>query len=583
MKPKSRLSIFRTINALRKLIHKLEVPAEEFVGTVLTVWCSQVYKALGDHGLPVSKSLRREPRLVEFVDFLRNADFLESTYWLSSAYAMLADEAHRKELALFFTPPSLVRGLLDDLAAQGANFDEDTFYDPACGGAAFLAPIALRMRDGLREKGKTSTQILVHIEAHLQGTDVEPTLCKLSRHFLRMALHSEIAESGVNPYFKVCIGDSLLSPKVLPKASRVVVCNPPYRKMTSDELEPLRDSFEHIIEAQPNIYALFIARCVDLAGEAGLVGLVTPTSFLSGQYFRKLRTYLMGHTDVAHIGMVSSRLGVFIDVEQETALCILRKRPAAQSHADAVKVSVVSGSGTYTDVGKCALPNSGAAWPIPRAPDDVRLLAVASDVKFRLADYGYRVRIGLFVWNRDLRPSYATKKLATREKARHALPLIWSKDIVVDGREAKLVFEPEGVGDDKHAFVDLGGLELPGVIRQPSVVLQRVTSNDQPLRLVAAAVPDEFFSKYKGFVGENHIVVLEQSCDAPAVTPQQLAALLRSKPVDRYFRCISGATNVSAFELNQLVLPDPAKLQEALAVSDSMDLAALRALGVEEI
>lgn len=581
MKPKSRLSIFRAISKLRKLLHDLDVSAAELVGTVLTAWCSQEYRALGPHGLPVSKALRSERQLVDFVGFLSGTNFLKSTYWLSSAYAMLADEAHRRKLALFFTPPSLVRGLLDDLAAQGAKFEDHTFYDPACGGAAFLAPIALQMRDRLRKKGKTSMQILTHIVDHLQGTDVEPTLCALSRHFLRMALHAEIQETGINPHFKVSIGNSLLTPKVVPTAHRVVVCNPPYRKMTAEEVQPLRESFEHIIEAQPNIYALFIARCVDLAGDSGLVGLVTPTSFISGQYFRRLRSYLMANTHVAHIGIVSSRLGVFIDVEQDTALCILRKKSAEQSHAADVKVSVVSGSGVYTDVGDCTLPNSGAAWPIPRAPDDVRLLAAARGVKFRLVDYGYRVRIGLFVWNRDVRPSFASSRHAKREKARHAVPLIWSKDIVLEGGEANLVFEPDGVGDDKHAFVDLGGIDSPGVIRRPSVVLQRVTSSGQPLRLVAAAVPEEFLAKYKGFVGENHLVVLEQSRDDPSVTPLQLAALLRSKPIDRYFRCISGATNVSAFELNQLVLPDPAKLQVALATIESMDLAVLRAFGVE--
>ncbi|MCA3100965.1 MAG: N-6 DNA methylase [Rhodocyclaceae bacterium] len=583
MNPKSRLSLFRAIKELRKLLVEHDVSAKRFVGTVLTSWCRQAYKAIGPHGLPVSKALRREPQLVAFVDFLCTADFLESTYWLSSAYAMLADDAHRKKLALFFTPPSLVRGLLDDLGSQGAKFEEHTFYDPACGGAAFLAPIALRMRDRLREKGKTSLQILRHIEEHLRGTDVEPTLCALSRHFLRMALHAEIQQTGVNPCFKVGIGDSLRSSKGVPKARRVVVCNPPYRKMTAEEVAPLRKSFKHIIEAQPNIYALFIARCVELAGNSGLVGLVTPTSFLSGRYFHKLRSYLMANTDLVHIGMVSSRLGVFIDVEQETALCILRKWPVHQSHASNVKVSVVSGNGVYTHVGECALPNSGAAWPIPRTPEDVKLLAVASRIKFRLVDYGYRVRIGLFVWNRDVRPCFASRKLARRGKARHALPLVWSKDIVVTGDEAKLVFEPDSRGDDKDAFVDLGGLNLRGVIRRPSVVLQRVTSNDQPLRLVAAAVPEKFRAKYKGFVGENHIVVLEQFRDDPAIAPQHLAALLRSKPIDRYFRCISGATNVSAFELNQLVLPDPARLQAALAKSESMDLAVLRAFGVEAI
>jgi len=275
--------------------------------------------------------------------------------------------------------------------------------------------------------------------------------------------------------------------------------------------------------------------------------------------------------------MVSSRLGVFIDVEQETALCILKRKAPAYARSTKVRVSVVSGKGVYADVGECALPNSGAAWPIPRECDDVKLLALAGSLKHRLPDYGYRVRIGLFVWNRDERPAYASIKHAKKAGARHALPLIWSKDIVLTRSGAKVAFLPDETNLYKDRFVDLGSCDQPGVITRPSVVLQRVTSNGQLLRLVAAHIPDTLMRKYKGFVGENHIVILEQAVERPAVTPRQLATLLRSRPVDRYFRCISGATNVSAFELSQLVLPDPAILKQELAKGGPVDDSVMRA------
>jgi adenine-specific DNA-methyltransferase len=60
-----------------------------------------------------------------------------------------------------------------------------------------------------------------------------------------------------------------------------------------------------------------------------------------------------------------------------------------------------------------------------------------------------------------------------------------------------------------------------------------------------------------------------------------MAEPLRSWPVDRYFRCISGATNVSAFELNQLVLPDPAALKLELQKGGSMDDAVRRTIGLD--
>jgi adenine-specific DNA-methyltransferase len=569
----SKGSIKRQIRRLGRLAEDLGCEVSAVVGTVLAVWCSKDFPALPRANLPFSKPLASEANFQTFVELLRPLSFLEATYWLSSTYAILSKEDYRKELAMYFTPVSLTRGLLDDLAKQGVDFGSQSFLDPACGGAAFLAPIALRMRSALLAQGKTARQILKHAEAHLRGTDVDKSLCELSKHFLCMALHREIQQSGYQPKFDVAVANSLEQLNILIGTIDVVVCNPPYRKMTAAELEPLRPSFADVIEAQPNLYGLFTSLCVRLLRQGGLAALVTPTSFLSGQYFSKLRKFLMRHTDIEHIGMVSDRSGVFIDVEQETALTVLRRRVEVERKQVRAKVSVVSGGGIYQDVGECLLPNGGAVWPIPRSIEDVALLRAALKSRFRLADYGYRVRIGAYVWNRDKRPKYESIKDVRRAKSRSAMPLLWSRDISANGT---VHFDGSEMSGDEHRFVDLGDKRHSSVVTRPSVVIQRVTSNDQPRRLVAGAVPKHVFDIYGGFVGENHVVILEQEADKPALSPAKLAKLLASRPVERYFRCISGATNVSAFELRQLVLPDPEILKSELKRCTSMEEAVVR-------
>jgi adenine-specific DNA-methyltransferase len=356
----------------------------------------------------------------------------------------------------------------------------------------------------------------------------------------------------------------------------VVACNPPYRKMTATELAPLRTLYQDVFEAQPNLYGLFIGLSVKLLKEGGCAALVTPTSFLSGQYFSKLRTFLMQNAVIEHIGMVSDRLDVFIDVEQETALTVLKRRAIPHAGVTTAKVSVVSTRGEYTDVGPSTLPNSGAAWPIPRAVDDVPLLKAAIASGFHLLDYGYRPRIGAFVWNRDLRPTFESARQVKRANCKTALPLLWSGDIALDG---SVTFDGAPKADE-HLFVDLGSISHSSAVYKPSVILQRVTSNTQARRLVAAAVPERLFEDYGGFVGENHVVILEPVVDAPALSPTELAALLRVEIVDRCFRCISGATNVSAFELAQLALPDPAVLKAHISSGASLTEAVHRAYGL---
>ncbi len=566
----SRLTLFRQIRSLGAAGRECKASPSAVVGTALATWCATDFEVLPSSGLPYSKKLAATPALQTFVNAVRQLGFVEASYWLSSAYAMLADESHRKQLAMFFTPASLTRGLLNDLADQGVDFGSQSFLDPACGGAAFLAPIALRMRDALAAQGVGPEAILRHIEGHLYGTDLDNTLCALSAHFLRMALHSEICATGYLPDFKVHRANSLRELSSMFGLLDVVVCNPPYRKMTVDELVPLRRLYGEVIESQPNLYGLFIALCVRLLREGGRAALVTPTSFLSGQYFSALRKFLSRNTEIEHIGMVSDRLGVFIDVEQETALTVLRRNaPAAEADVWA-DVSVVSAAGQYQSVGKCLLPRNGEVWPIPRAVEDVPLLQAAGTSAYRLSDYGYRVRIGAFVWNRDKRPTFQCAREVSRARCCTAVPLLWSADISLDGQ---VRFDEATAKAGEHRFVDLGSREHASVVAKPAVVLQRVTSNTQARRLVAAPVPRQLFEEYGGFVGENHLVVLESTAESPILTPEELAGLLAVPAVDRFFRCISGATNVSAFELGQLSLPDPHRLKQLLKNGLSMSQA----------
>jgi adenine-specific DNA-methyltransferase len=199
------------------------------------------------------------------------------------------------------------------------------------------------------------------------------------------------------------------------------------------------------------------------------------------------------------------------------------------------------------------------------------MLEVVSKSPWRISDYGYRVRIGIFVWNRDQRPTFFEREAEAPDAGDELFPLIWSSDIGTDlrlkfGIKANALLEP--------SWVRFENADHPGVVKNQAVVLQRVTSNDQPKRLVGAVVSGDFIQCYGGFVAENHVVVLEQV--TPGFAPRDLARLLSCLPVDRYFRCISGSTNVSAYELRHLPLPNPSDVG-ALPKDSSVDAAVMAA------
>lgn len=568
--PNQKTQLKRHISQLKSLLAKYGVTPVVLVGTILRAWTAQVSPKMSSSTLPVSPKLLAEPLVARFVERLAGHSLLESAYWLSSAFTLLGDEQERQRLATYFTPPSITKCLLDELAGEGVDFGTQAFFDPACGGAAFLAPIAVRMRDALRAKSVPEAEILKHIENHLFGTDVEPTLCALSRHFLQMVLIDEIAACGRVPTLRVQCADSLTKLTDMFGQVDVVVCNPPYRKMKADEVARLRPAYDEVIEAQPNLYSIFLALSIRLLREGGVAALVTPTSFLSGRNFTLLRAYLIAQTQVRSIGIVSDRKGVYIDVEQETALTLVRRTCTEGERLGPTRVSVVASDGAYRAVGLSTLPAAGTLWPIPRMEGDAALLRVIGASPFRLTDYGVTARIGAYVWNRDTRLNYFSLKQARVERARTAVPLLWSSDVRADG---KLHFTEKKKVNGEPNFIDYGSREHTSVIRRASVLLQRVTSNDMPRRLVGAAVPKALIERYGGFAGENHTVILEQHAPDAPLSSATLAAVLACDSIDRAFRCISGSTNVSTYELGQLPLPDPQVLAKLLARGMDIDRA----------
>ncbi|WP_157221428.1 N-6 DNA methylase [Herbaspirillum sp. YR522] len=544
------------------------------IGTIVVLWSKRQAPALSCAGLEYLSSLAKTPEVQRFVDWLCQQDFLEGAYWLSSAYSIWAGVDYRKQLAMFFTPPSLTKRLLDDLENAGASFVAHSFFDPACGGAAFLAPIAQRMKAALKALGKTPTQIIRHVEDKLFGTDLDPLLCRMSCQFLSIVLAEEIAAIRATPNFHVSTANSLVETADLHGKLDVIVCNPPYRKMPADEVALYREHFVATGDPQPNLYSLFLELGLKLLRPTGMAGFVTPTSFMSGRYFSKLRTYLLENSHIANIGIVSDRAGIFIDVEQETALTILKRRVNSGGVQTSANVSVVSKQGDFKSVGSCNLPGGGYTWPIPRAEGDADLIRIISTSKYRLSDYGFLPRTGCFVWNRDKRATFYHPSEARAADATAAYPLLWSSDITTDG---EVQFGHSKKAMQEPSYVDVGNNSSPSIQRRPSLVLQRVTSNDQPLRLVAGVVPAYILQRHGGFVCENHVLALESLTEEPRVPLELLVKLLGSWPVDRYFRSISGANNVSIFELQQLPLPGPTRLMALVKEGLPIDEAVLKA------
>lgn len=171
--PATRLKFYRRVKALAPLVEDSPDLVERLVKGLLHLWQQVSYPSLVADRIPYGSSgFLEEEAVQDFAKWLSEEPFNEAAYWLATAYAILVGDAVRTERALYFTPPLLAERVIDNLLQHGASLTAHHWHDPACGGAAFLVPIAQRMSAALAKTDMSASKKLAHIESHLSGNDL---------------------------------------------------------------------------------------------------------------------------------------------------------------------------------------------------------------------------------------------------------------------------------------------------------------------------------------------------------------------------------------------------------------------------
>lgn len=525
------------------------------VRSTLALVLESAYPRLVGLGLLAgAPKLTNRPELQGFATWLQGTQFLETAFWLSSAYAHLMSAERRGQQALFFTPPTLSSRLITSLRRQGVRLRTSRFADPSCGGSAFLAPVAMELARELGLAGWNSKRIVTHVENHVAGFELDPVLCELSRAFLNMALYKHVCKAGRLLEPRIVLGDALTTALPETEGYDVVISNPPYRKLTAEEFARLPETYRHLVNGQPNLYALFVDLSLRLTKPGGYLGLLTPAGFFGGRSFGPLRSLLRRESCANQIDFIEPRIGAFLNVEQETALTVLCKSAGRLSP---ISVFVTTDGQDFTPLGAHKLPSEASApWVLPRSPEELTALQAFASQRWRLEDYGYEPKTGFLVPHRMPVP-----RLPRKGNRLWVCPLIWATQIGKDG----IHHFRSGRGDHADIFVDVSGYGCDRVLTTPSVALQRTSSKDQSRRVRCAPITQAFVDEHGGYMGENHVCfIVPIAGRQPAVSIEVLATILNSIPVDRVFRCLSGTATVSAYELRAMPMPDPVVVRRAL-------------------
>lgn len=512
----------------------------------------------------------------EISEYFISLNIMEYAYLLGNIYTMLLPNSYRANNGIYYTPPMLAERLLDILAAEGADWATANILDPACGGGAFLVTVSNRMLGDYRIKELPAETKLSHLEQHLAGIEIDKFAGWLTQVLLDIITYPEAVAAGRRIKAVIKIKDTIKYALHGKRRFDVIVGNPPYGRVKLDD--DTRKAYERSLYGHANLYGLFIDASLRLKKPEGLVGFVTPTSFLGGKYFSNLRNLLSQTAPPLAIDFVAVRAGVFDQVLQET--CLVTFGQNAEKSVTVSKISIESNTYNIERIGSFKVKNGNNPWIIAREPTEAYIVNRVKNIKTTLDDYGYKVSTGQLVWNR-------LKDQITELPTDRSKPIIWAEAITADGQ-----FTFDYQYRNKLQYITVTDKQDFLICNKSVVLVQRTTAKEQNRRLHTCVLPQAFIDKWNGVVVENHVNIVHSVTDCPGISLEALSLILNSQTVDRIFRCLSGSVAVSATELHALPLPPVKKVKEIeeliaaghnrKAIADMVERIISKAYGLED-
>lgn len=368
-----------------------------------------------------------------------------------------------------------------------------------------------------------------------------------------------LRDAGHEMSFVIRVEDFILSRSELslfgaaPEASfDLAILNPPYFKVRKESMHA--QAMKHIVHGQPNIYAFFMAVVADLLRCGGEMVAITPRSYFNGLYFRRFRKWFFDRMTARQVHVFESRTAAFKEEEvlQENVILL-----AERSGVPRDVLITASAGREFQRVERHALPYENV---IEDSSGD-RLVRVATSgleqaivqtvdqLPQRFRELPFRISTGPVV-------TFRSRKFLRRTQSANTAPLLWMHNV----RPFVTAFATR---NDKPSHI---------IINEPStkllvpakryVLLKRFTAKEERRRLVAGIVePDDSYAPLMGL--ENHLnYVHRPDGELSKAEAIGLAAFFNSALIDRYFRAISGNTQVNAAEIRAMPFPPLSAIQD---------------------
>jgi adenine-specific DNA-methyltransferase len=295
-----------------------------------------------------------------------------------------------------------------------------------------------------------------------------------------------------------------------------------------------------------------MALAARLLKEDGELVAITPRSFCNGLYFRGFRHWFLERVAIDHIHIFESRTETFkhSNVLQES---IITKVHKLGSPSPVITITTSFGGDMTEGIERAEVPSRSVVdnsagdcvIRIPEDEDDREIMRLVESFPLRFAETGLRISTGPVVLFR------ATEYLLADAVGKAVVPLLHPHNV-----KPFAVPWPLAKAGKPIAFRCCEESARLLVPTKNYVLLKRFSSKEEKRRLTAGCFLEAGFPF--SCVGiENHVnYVYHAQRDLTEDEVFGIAALFNSTLIDRYFRTISGNTQVNATEIRAMHFPD---------------------------
>jgi adenine-specific DNA-methyltransferase len=453
----------------------------------------------------------------------------------------------RKQRGQVFTPPEVARFMA---SLFGTIPSEYVLLDPGAGVGMLTAAFCERIAQ-LRSP-RTVTAHAFENDPQLaplpkQNLDNCKRVLSEAGHAFHYVLHAEDFILATSPGLS---GRRLFDEAAFSAPCNGVIMNPPYFKLRKNSVHATL--MERVVHGQPNVYAFFMALAARLLNEKGEIVAITPRSFCNGLYFRGFRRWYFQRVALDHIHIFESRTETVkhANVLQES---IITKARRLGTPSPMVTVTASFGADLTNGLRRSETPaghiidNSTGDYVIriPECEGDHEIMRLVDSFPLRFSQTGLRISTGPVVLFR------ATQYLLAETTDETAVPLLHAHNVRPFATRWPLA------KNGKHgAFRCCEGSLRLLVPTKTYVLIKRFSSKEERRRLTASCLlKADWLFPYLGI--ENHVnYVYHPERELTENEVYGIAALFNSKLIDRYFRTISGNTQVNATEIRAMNFPD---------------------------